>query len=137
MGVRGSTGIETRVFIPEFADREINSPGEPGVCYHMGIGFTSGAIPQAVAHIQADMRQRAHLRNLGMVERLNAYLAPLNVDYEQDVLPLTPGGNATERHMLKAYIQAAQETTPDPVEFWAGKLNDGSREGLDIDPGCP
>jgi len=29
-GVRGSAGMETRVFIPEFADREINSPGEPG-----------------------------------------------------------------------------------------------------------
>ena len=41
-GVRGSAGIETRVFIPEFATREINSPGEPGVYYHMGIGFTSG-----------------------------------------------------------------------------------------------
>ncbi len=42
VGVRGSAGIETRVFIPEFATREINSPGEPGVYYHMGIGFTSG-----------------------------------------------------------------------------------------------
>ena len=43
-GVRGSAGIESRVFIPEFADREINSPGEPGVYYHMGIGFTGGAL---------------------------------------------------------------------------------------------
>jgi hypothetical protein len=42
--LRGSAGIETRVFIPEYADQEINSPGEPGVCYHMGIGFTSSAI---------------------------------------------------------------------------------------------
>ena len=31
VGLRGSTGMETRVFVPEFADREINSPGEPGV----------------------------------------------------------------------------------------------------------
>ena len=37
IGVRGSAGLETRVYIPEFASREINSPGEPGVCYHMGI----------------------------------------------------------------------------------------------------
>jgi len=29
-GVRGSAGVETRVFIPEFATHEINSPGEPG-----------------------------------------------------------------------------------------------------------
>jgi hypothetical protein len=39
--VRGSAGIETRVYVPEFAQREINSPGEPGVLYHMAIGFTS------------------------------------------------------------------------------------------------
>ena len=48
-GVRGSAGIETRVFIPEFATREINSPGEPGVYYHMGIGFTSGNVPPEAA----------------------------------------------------------------------------------------
>jgi len=29
--VRGSAGLETRTFLPEFATREINSPGEPGV----------------------------------------------------------------------------------------------------------
>ena len=45
VGVRGSAGIETRVFISQFATREINSPGEPGVYYHMGIGFTSGQAP--------------------------------------------------------------------------------------------
>ena len=41
LGMRACAGMETRVFIPEFAEIEINSPGEPGVCYHMGIGFTS------------------------------------------------------------------------------------------------
>ena len=28
VALRGSAGIETRVFIPEYADQEINSPGE-------------------------------------------------------------------------------------------------------------
>jgi len=70
----------------------------------MGIGFTTSAIPPEAAHIQADMRQRALQRNLGMVSRLNDYLAPLRIDYQQDVLPLTPGGNATERHLLKAIL---------------------------------
>ena len=58
-GVRGSAGMETRVFIPEFATREINSPGEPGIFYHMGIGFTSGTVPPAAAPILAAMRARA------------------------------------------------------------------------------
>lgn len=123
IGIRGSTGIETRVFIPEFATREINSPGEPGVFYHMGIGFTSSAVPGPESKILNTMRQTAIQRNLGMVERLNSYLSPVIIDYDKDVLPLTPNGNATERHMLKAYLQVAENTVPDPVEFWSEKLN--------------
>jgi hypothetical protein len=45
VGIRGSAGIETRVYLPEFSTREMTSPGEPGVTYHMGIGFTSSAAP--------------------------------------------------------------------------------------------
>jgi hypothetical protein len=123
VGVRGSAGIETRVFIPEFATREINSPGEPGVCYHMGIGFTSSQVPETAASILEDLRQRAARRNRGVADRVNAYLAPVTIDYERDVLPLTPGGNATERHMVVAYIRAAERIAPNPIEFWADKLN--------------
>ena len=123
VGVRGSAGMETRVFVPEFATREINSPGEPGVFYHMGIGFTTGRVPEAVASILADMRQRAARRNRGLIERVNAHLDPVTVDYERDVLPLTPAGNATERHIVVAYLQAAGRTVPDAMAFWAAKLD--------------
>ena len=124
VGVRGSAGIETRVYIPEFATREINSPGEPGVCYHMGIGFTSSRVPAAAADILDDLRQRAARRNRGMVDRVNAHLAPVAIDYERDVLPLTPAGTATERHMVVAYVRAAERTVPtNQVEFWADKLD--------------
>lgn len=122
IGVRGSAGLETRVYIPEFATREINSPGEPGVYYHMGIGFCSNAAPVAEAPILADMSRRAEQRNREMADRINAYLSPVRVNYDLDVLPLTPAGYATERHMLVAYIQAARRQFPDPVPFWAGKL---------------
>lgn len=122
VGVRGSTGMETRVFLPEFLTREINSPGEPGIYYHMGIGFTSSQAPEPAASILADMRQRARQRNLGVAARVNAYLEPVTIDYERDVLPLTPSGNATERHMVIAYVQAAERLVPDPVQFWADKL---------------
>ena len=124
--VRGSAGIETRVFIPEFATREINSPGEPGVYYHMGIGFTSGSIPPDAAPTLAAMRARADRRNREMAARVNAYLDPVAIDYECDVLPLTPAGNATERHMLLAYIRAADQkfggAEDQKVTFWAEKL---------------
>ena len=122
LGVRGSAGMETRVFIPEFATREINSPGEAGVFYHMGIGFTTSRVPQAVAPILADMRQRASQRNQGLIARINAHLAAVGVDYERDVLPLTPSGNAIERHIVVAYMQAAERSVSDLVGFWSGVL---------------
>ena len=132
VGVRGSAGIETRVFIPQFATREINSPGEPGIYYHMGIGFTSGQLPAEVACILHDLRARASQRNREIVRRVNAYLDPVTVDYERDVLPLTPSGNATERHMVLAYVRTAEReagerrgtegNSAEVASFWAGKL---------------
>ncbi|MDI7275563.1 MAG: hypothetical protein QME94_06260, partial [Anaerolineae bacterium] len=89
VGVRGVAGIETRVYVPEFATREINSPGEPGIAYHMGIGFTSGQAPRAVAGVLQGLRQRAAQRNRDMAARINAYLEPVAIDYDRDVLPLS------------------------------------------------
>ena len=45
------------------------------------------------------------------------------MDYDADVLPLTPAGNATERHIVVAYVAAAARETTDPAVFWAQKLN--------------
>jgi hypothetical protein len=120
--VRGSTGMETRVFVPEFASRELSSPGEPGVAYHMGIGFASTNCPSVVCGILDDMRLRAARRNRDMVTRVNAHLQPVAIDYDRDVLPLTPEGNATERHLLTAYLRAAEQNAPDPSAFWAARL---------------
>jgi len=122
VGLRASAGIETRVYIPEFSTREINSPGEPGISYHMGIGFVTSEVPAAVTPILAALRRRAAERNQGMLARVNAHLSPLTIDYEQDVLPLTPQGNATERHMLAAYLQAAVRIGSNQITFWADKL---------------
>ena len=120
--VRGSAGIETRVFIPEYAAREINSPGEPGVCYHMGIGFTTGAVPDRVAPVLADLGWRAGQRNQELLARVNHYLNPVTIDYAHDVLPLAPGCHPTERHLVVAYLRAAERTVADPAAFWASKL---------------
>jgi len=123
LSLRGSAGIETRVFIPEYADREINSPGEPGVCYHMGIGFASGRAPEAVAPILTDLGRRADQRNQAILARVNDYLHPVTIDYERDVLPLTPAGHPTERHMVVAYVQAAERSITSPAAFWADRLD--------------
>jgi hypothetical protein len=120
--LRGTAGIETRVYVPEYARRVINSPGEPGVCYHMGIGFASGTVPESAAPILADLRRRASQRNEGIVDRVNGHLSPVAIDYDRDVLPLTPAGNPTERHMVVAYIDAVDRAGMDPVAFWAERL---------------
>jgi len=137
VGLRATAGMETRAYLPEFASRVINSPGEPGITYHMGIGFTSGEVPEDESEagepseanepsearaILADMRRRAAERNRGMIERVNAFLDPVTLDYERDVLTLTPAGNATERHMCLAYVRAAAAAVTDPAHFWASKF---------------
>ena len=115
-------GIETRVHVPELAAHEINSPGEPGIAYHMGIGFVSSRVPEGVAPILTSLRERASRRTRDMMARINRHLAPLTVEWERDVLPLTPAGNATERHLLAAYLRAAAQLR-DPAGFWADRLD--------------
>jgi hypothetical protein len=120
--VRGSCGIETRVYFPEYATRETSSPGEPGVMYHIGLGFTSSQAPAEAQPMLDDLRARSRNRNIAMLRRLNVHLAPVHIDYEQDVLPLTPRGNATERHMVEACILAAERDAGDVVPFWSDRL---------------
>ncbi len=122
LGVRGSAGIETRVFVPEYSAQEINSLGEPGVCYHMGIGFTSSQVPETGVPILANLGRLADQRNQGILTRVNNYLDPVTIDYERDVLPLTPAGHPTERHLVTAYIRAAARMVRDPSAFWADRL---------------
>jgi len=123
LGLRACAGLETRVFVPEFATRVINSPGEPGISYHMGVGFTSGAVRNSA--LLGRLKDIAQARNRGMVERINPHLQPAALDYDADVLPLTPNGNATERHVCTGYAAKAASLFPDPearAAFWAERL---------------
>ena len=133
--LRGIAGLETRVYIPEFGTREINSPGEPGIFYLMGVGFTGNTAPGSSAGTLAGMRAAAESRNREMMDRLNPFLAPITADYDRDVLSLTPKGNATERHMLVAYDEIAKRAFPDRAglaSFWAAKLGVPEAAALDL-----
>ena len=46
LDLKACIGLESRVFVPEFSDRVINSPGETGISFHMGSGFTTTQFPQ-------------------------------------------------------------------------------------------
>ncbi len=124
--LRTVAALETRVFMPEYADREINSPGEPGVSYFMGTGFTAFPPEWSPAGIcLSKMRRTARARNEAMLESLNSYLPLIRIDYEQDVLPLTPSGNATERHILAALDARSRERFPEEnhlAQFWSEAL---------------
>jgi hypothetical protein len=123
IGLRTCASLESRVFAPELRTRVLSSPGEPGVAYNMGVGF-----PRARAHpFLAEMRAAAQKRTLGMISRVNAYLDPVELDFERDVQPLTPAGNATERHLCQAYERKAMALFADPARraaFWRERLGD-------------
>ena len=131
LGLRTNVALETRVYTHEFADKEFSSPGEPGVLYFMGTGFTRLPEPGSQAEATLErMRAGARARNEAMLERLRPILAPMQVDYEAEVLPLGPSGNVTERHMLAVIDRKAHEMFPDPAEraaYWA------ERTGLPAD----
>jgi hypothetical protein len=105
VGLRCAANLETRVYINELSDVDISSPGEPGVSYIMGGGFYE--LPKKGTQ-QADTLQSikdgAKTRNLALISRINAKLQDIALDYEEDVLPLTPAGVATERHIITAYV---------------------------------
>ncbi len=126
LGIPTVAGMETRAYIPQFAAREINSPGEPGIAYHMVMGVTRSAIADPAAREFASMlRSGARRRNQSVVERVNAYLDPVALDYEADVLPLSPSGTPTERHLCLAYVTKAEAVYGDRAErvrFWADRL---------------
>jgi hypothetical protein len=134
LGLKGCSGLETRVYVPEFSTRVINSPGEPGISYHMGVGFPSAKVPTLQEPFLRSLKQTAQDRNRDLMRRVNQYLRPVELDYEHDVLVLTPAGNATERHMCLAYARKAVEVFGESdklAQFWSQKLGtDAVRLGL-------
>ena len=134
LGLKGCSGMETRVYVPEFATRVINSPGEPGISYHMGVGFPSSKVPKSQESFLRGLKNTAQQRNRELMQRVNRYLSPIELDYERDVLILTPAGNATERHMCLAYARKAVDIIGQShklIEFWSQKLGvDPVRLGL-------
>lgn len=123
--VRTVAGMETRAYIPEFADKEINSPGELGIAYHMGTAFPCGHISAKQRAFAEDLCQRARARNESMIEKINILTSPVKLRYKQDLLPLTPTGNVTERHICQAYETKALALFPHDdkrAKFWCDRL---------------
>jgi len=126
LGLKGCAGLESRVFVPEFATRVMTSPGEPGITYHMGVGFPRAQLEGDEGEFLLALRTMAQKRNRDLMGRVNEHLRPVELDYERDVLVLTPSGNATERHMCLAYARKAKNLFDDTkklADFWTEKLS--------------
>ena len=89
----------------------------------MGTGFFRQPEKGSRAEITLNsLRERAISRNLLVIQKVNEHLNPVTVNYKNDVLPLTPKGNATERHILSAYDRKALVVFPDIKKrtgFWS------------------
>ncbi|MCB2202724.1 hypothetical protein KQH56_01830 [bacterium] len=120
--LRGTASMETRTYLPAFAEDVITSPNEPGVTYHILAGFTTSEVPAPAQKILDDLRARLLSRNRRIVTILNAYLSPLHLDFETQVVPLSAGRTPTERHILDAYFSQSQERVANTIRFWAEKL---------------
>jgi len=136
-GLRATVNLETRAYVAECADVDISSPGEQGVTYVMGGGFArrpQEGTPQAEG--LAGYRHRARSRNEALIERINARVPEIVLDYEADVLPLTPAGAATERHIVSAYIRKARDVTGQHADedalFWSGLLEKDFEETVEL-----
>jgi len=125
LGMEVMGGFESRVFLREYADKVINSPKEPGIFYLCGKGFPRVPDPAGDAgRFLLGMRRTAQERNRAVVRKLNAFLGAVEIDFEQDVLPLTPSGNPTERHIVLAYQRCSEKTLGRNVDrFWADILH--------------
>jgi len=136
LGLRTTVNLETRAFFRQYAGVDINSPGEPGVTYVMGAGFAEDPPPDSPqAEGLAALRARARTRNEALMRRLNAHLAGMAIDYAEDVLPLTPAGSATERHIVRAYINKSKTVFTHPsavASFWAKLLGRNMEEALEL-----
>jgi hypothetical protein len=133
LGLAVDIGLETRVFCPEYYEKELvmNSPGEPGISYAMGMSFTSFPFTESTTDFLKGLRESAKKRNLRVMGDVNKYLEePGAIDYSEHVLPLTPYRNATERHMVAAYDtkvekyfkEKGQNWKEEVIHYWDNKL---------------
>ncbi len=135
LGVRTTVSLETKAFVESYADREIGFPGEPGFVRAFGVGF-SKVPPLDCEHgrLIARLPAMARERNQRMIDCINPKLAPVQVEYQEDVLPLTPAGNASSQHLAAAYANKAEaifSELHDRAVFWSDVLG---RSPTDIEP---
>ena len=99
-------GMEARVNMEgtRVAGRRTNNPDQVGISYMTIQSVPHDKIDTLTAFFKPYQEAR-HIRNRKMVEKINALLPSLALDYDADVLPLSlahENGGVTERHLMYA-----------------------------------
>ena len=106
IGIPVTVGMECRISMDgtRLEGRRTNNPDQVGVSY-----MTLQSVPhhqiQRLDEFFRPYREARNRRNRKMVEKINALLPDLALDFERDVLPLSlyaEGGGVTERHLMYA-----------------------------------
>ena len=105
-GMPATVGMECRVSMAgtRLEGRRTNNPDQAGISYMTIQSVPHDRIP-VLDQFFAPYRQARSRRNRAMVERINALLPDIRLDYDRDVLPLSlarEGGGVTERHLMYA-----------------------------------
>lgn len=123
LGIRATVSMETQTYVPDYADKEINCPGHPGFLRCLGVGFTRiPSLDCESGNLIASLPKQSRDRNIARIARFNPRLDPVCIDYGEDVIPLTPAGNANPEHLAAAYALKAMQIFPerdDRAVFWA------------------
>lgn len=126
LSVRATVSMETKTYVQSYAGREINCPGEPGFFRCLGVGFTRvPGLDCPGGSLIASLPGKSRERNVCRIEKINPLLNPVCIDYDEDVVPLTPAGNAYSHHLAAAYGLKAQRIFPERADravFWADVL---------------
>jgi hypothetical protein len=91
----------------------------------MGAGFVKVPAPGSPeGKTLTAWRRQAASRNMALIKRINPHVPDIAIDLERDVLPLTPSGAPTERHIIRAYCRKAGAVfaADGGAAFWAGVL---------------
>ena len=99
-------GMECRVSMDgtRLEGRRTNNPDQVGVSYMTIQGVPHDQIDTLTEFFRPYQAAR-HARNRKMLERINALLPGIQLDYDKDVLPLSmahENGGVTERHLMYA-----------------------------------
>ncbi|MBE6947813.1 MAG: PHP domain-containing protein [Ruminococcaceae bacterium] len=106
VGMPVTIGMEARVSMAgtRLDGRRTNNPDQVGVSYMTIQGVPHDKISVLTEFFRPYQAAR-HLRNRQMIEKINALLPGITLDYDKDVLPLSmaaENGGVTERHLMYA-----------------------------------